>query len=327
MDARQWLSAVWPSAAGAFGEGMHQVHILSSHREYEHLDPRHRNVVFHCDRLSMVFGFSLSPWIVHGQFHVVRLPDHVHNLLVHVHLLPHFVVPFSRGLHLVLQVSDWILTVDLFVTLFLHFPRLDYCGISLLIAGSIVPCLYFGFYCQSDTQVYYIAMTVVLCIGSVIVSWFDKFSESQYRPLRAGVFASFAFSSIIPAVHWYVHHEHLLLQETRLLNAIRFLMLMALLYTLGVLFYALRIPERFYPGRFDVWVCHSDSKFEQLIDFVFSTATFSSIVPHFCGCSCSCSFARIAFDGWFSIGFEQRCLCGRRIIKRPAVSIVLCSGF
>lgn len=30
---------------------------------------------------------------------------------------------------------------------------------------------------------------------------------------------------------------------------------MGLLYILGALFYALRIPERWFPGKCDIWVC------------------------------------------------------------------------
>lgn len=29
---------------------------------------------------------------------------------------------------------------------------------------------------------------------------------------------------------------------------------MGCLYILGALFYALRVPERFFPGKFDIWV-------------------------------------------------------------------------
>lgn len=32
------------------------------------------------------------------------------------------------------------------------------------------------------------------------------------------------------------------------------LILMGLLYIIGTMFYALRIPERFFPGKFDIWV-------------------------------------------------------------------------
>lgn len=33
-----------------------------------------------------------------------------------------------------------------------------------------------------------------------------------------------------------------------------YLIVMGCLYILGALFYALRVPERFFPGKFDIWV-------------------------------------------------------------------------
>lgn len=67
-------------------------------------------------------------------------------------------------------------------------------GISLLIIGSFIPWIYYGFYCRPEPKVSYIAMVVVLGIGAVIVSLWDKFSESKYRPIRAGVFVTMGLS-------------------------------------------------------------------------------------------------------------------------------------
>lgn len=72
--------------------------------------------------------------------------------------------------------------------------RLDYLGISLLIIGSFVPWIYYGFYCRREPKITYIAMVCVLGLGAVIVSLWDKFSESRYRPLRAAVFLSMGCS-------------------------------------------------------------------------------------------------------------------------------------
>lgn len=72
--------------------------------------------------------------------------------------------------------------------------RLDYLGISLLIIGSFVPWLYYGFYCRREPKITYIAMVCVLGLGAIIVSLWDKFSESRYRPLRAGVFLAMGCS-------------------------------------------------------------------------------------------------------------------------------------
>lgn len=154
------------------------------------------------------------------------------------------------------------------------FCKLDYCGISLLIAGSIVPCLYYGFYCSFYPKILYTCLTLVLCMASLIVSFFDKFSEAHYRPVRAGVFTSFALSSVIPSVHWYITHGGLSQLSSAFQSAVYFIILMASLYITGVLFYALRIPERFYPGKFDLYF-HSHTLFHIFV--------FAAAITHLCG--------------------------------------------
>ena len=141
----------------------------------------------------------------------------------------------------------------------MHFSRifrLDYCGISLLITGSFVPWLYYGFYCYYLPKVFYICLTVFLGISSAIVSLSDKFSEPHFRPLRAGVFMSFGLSGIIPGIHWIIWHEGASwLFESSIRSSLQCLLLMGFLYVCGALLYASRIPERFFPGKCDYWVC------------------------------------------------------------------------
>uniref|UniRef100_A0A915PFY8 DUF7930 domain-containing protein n=1 Tax=Setaria digitata TaxID=48799 RepID=A0A915PFY8_9BILA len=132
------------------------------------------------------------------------------------------------------------------------FCKLDYLGISLLIIGSFVPWLYYGFYCRREPKITYIAMVCVLGLGAVIVSLWDKFSESRYRPLRAGVFLSMGCSGVVPTVHFMITDGVQTLFEDA---AFHWLLLMAALYILGTLLYATRTPERFFPGKCDILAC------------------------------------------------------------------------
>lgn len=99
--------------------------------------------------------------------------------------------------------------------------------------GSFVPWLYYGFYCHYEHKLVYLSVVLLLGFFAIIVSLYDKFSEPQLRPVRAGklfvddkcsfiffwlvarlltnfsfcrfdigVFASFGLSGIIPAVHY-----------------------------------------------------------------------------------------------------------------------------
>ncbi|XP_052781129.1 adiponectin receptor protein-like [Mya arenaria] len=130
------------------------------------------------------------------------------------------------------------------------FNKLDYCGIAILTMGSFVPWLHYGFYCKLGVKIIYMALTFGLGTLCIIVSLWSKFSEPRFRPLRAGVFIAFGLSGVIPALHivitdgfWEAVNKH----------SLGWLSLMGLLYIVGALIYAIRIPERLFPGKFDIW--------------------------------------------------------------------------
>ena len=67
----------------------------------------------------------------------------------------------------------------------------------------------------------------------------------------SGVFITFGLSGIAPATHFgYVNGWQKSIDEA----AIPWLILMGILYITGALLYAMRIPERFFPGKVDIWV-------------------------------------------------------------------------
>lgn len=130
------------------------------------------------------------------------------------------------------------------------FNKLDYCGIALLTIGSFVPWLYYSFYCRLEPKVTYLVLIFILGSLCIVVSMFDKFAQPQYRPLRAGVFIALGLSGVIPALHYVITDGfwHAINQA-----ALGWLVLMALLYIMGAVIYAVRIPERIFPGKFDIW--------------------------------------------------------------------------
>ncbi|XP_066251804.1 adiponectin receptor protein isoform X1 [Euwallacea similis] len=141
------------------------------------------------------------------------------------------------------------------------FSKLDYCGIALLIMGSFVPWLYYGFYCHFKPKVIYLSVVCALGITSIMVSLWDKFSESGWRPFRAAVFMTFGLSGIVPAIHfgvvegWFTHVSQ---------KSLGWLILMGVLYIVGAMLYALRVPERWFPGKFDIWF-HSHQIFHVFV--------------------------------------------------------------
>lgn len=128
--------------------------------------------------------------------------------------------------------------------------KLDYSGITFLIVGSFVPWLYFGFYCEDVARAVYSTFIVVLGIVCLIVAMKDTFGSPKYRPFRAALFVSLGLSAVIPAIHYMIKNSLVHAIEA---GAIGWMILMGVLYIGGATLYALRIPERFFPGKCDVW--------------------------------------------------------------------------
>lgn len=67
----------------------------------------------------------------------------------------------------------------------------------------------------------------------------------------SGVFVAFGLSGVIPALHFILMDGFWNAVNNASLG---WLVLMAILYITGAVIYAARIPERLYPGKFDIWV-------------------------------------------------------------------------
>lgn len=126
--------------------------------------------------------------------------------------------------------------------------RLDYSGITMLIVGSFIPWIYYGFYCRTIAVTVYISLISLLGIIALVVSLWDKFSEPTFRPIRAGVFVAMGLSSVVPAAHTLIVDGLYYMFENASLH---WLLLMAFFYLSGAALYATRFPERFFPGKCD----------------------------------------------------------------------------
>ena len=130
------------------------------------------------------------------------------------------------------------------------FSRLDYSGIAFLITGSNIPCYYYGFYCTTFAKYAHMIILVILCALCLIVSMWSKFSTPTYRPLRFGVFVLFGLYGAVPFFHIYLRDGYTYSAQAYSLWG---LIVMGVTYILGASLYVLRIPERFFPGKFDIW--------------------------------------------------------------------------
>ena len=85
---------------------------------------------------------------------------------------------------------------------------------------------------------------------TISVTLMPKFRTPQFRYFRAGVFVAMGLSAFIPIVHGVRVYG---LEHFSRAIALFWLLLQGVLYSLGAAIYAARVPERWFPGSFDIW--------------------------------------------------------------------------
>ncbi|KAK9478812.1 hemolysin-III related-domain-containing protein [Lipomyces japonicus] len=124
------------------------------------------------------------------------------------------------------------------------FACVDYSGISVLIACSILTTEYTSFYCQPQPQLIYMTATAIFGIVGVIFTWHPAFDQPSNRWLRITFFISLAMSGLLTLIH---------LSLTRgLFETLAFYFPVAkslICYLLGVAVYGLLFPEKFFSTR------------------------------------------------------------------------------
>ncbi|RHW69602.1 adiponectin receptor protein 1 [Trypanosoma brucei equiperdum] len=134
--------------------------------------------------------------------------------------------------------------VSLFVEL------VDYHGISVLIVASYIPLLYIGFACKPYYRAIYMVSIIMFGTLSVVFSSLPSLRDAKYRWIRTTVYVLMAVGGIVPLLHFYAFTPH----NTESMMPLKGVALMFALYGAGVLFYTSRIPERWFPGRFDIYL-------------------------------------------------------------------------
>ncbi|KND02504.1 hemolysin III family channel protein [Spizellomyces punctatus DAOM BR117] len=139
--------------------------------------------------------------------------------------------------------------------------RGDYVGIVTLIMGSFVPSIYYGFFCSPKLQAVYLAVIVIFGIVTICITVSPKFFAPRYRLLRTGLFVLMGLTGVVPLVHALTKYGS---QMTRHALSSGSLISSGAIYFLGAVVYACRVPERWAPGKFDLWF-HSHQIFHCLV--------------------------------------------------------------
>lgn len=138
--------------------------------------------------------------------------------------------------------------------------RLDYAGIAALISTSFYPPVYYSFLCIPFFRNLYLSAITVLGIATIIFSLSPVFDQPQFRVIRASLFFGMGVSGVVPILHKLILYRH----QPEAVETTGYEVLMGVLYGIGALIYAARIPERWMPGKFDI-AGHSHQVFHVLV--------------------------------------------------------------
>ncbi|KAJ2891392.1 putative hemolysin-iii family protein [Zalerion maritima] len=126
------------------------------------------------------------------------------------------------------------------------FACVDYTGISLLIAASIMTTEYTAFYCEPVSRWLYMVTTAVLGIGGVILPWHPKFNGQHMAWARVAFFVGLGATGFLPMLQislsrgpGWVWEFYAPIGKS------------LFVYLAGAFVYASKIPERWWPGVFD----------------------------------------------------------------------------
>jgi adiponectin receptor len=128
--------------------------------------------------------------------------------------------------------------------------QLDYLGIVFLIWGSFIPSIYYGFYNDRDLVKRYWTMITTIGAMTAAATMMPMFRTAKWRPVRATMFVGMGLSAVFPVLDGLNRYGYEHMQSS---IGLHWLVTQGALYILGAGLYAARIPERFAPGKFDIW--------------------------------------------------------------------------
>ncbi|KAL3419429.1 hemolysin-iii channel protein [Phlyctema vagabunda] len=126
--------------------------------------------------------------------------------------------------------------------------QLDHLGIVILMWGSTIPTIYYGFYCNETLQHVYWSVTTVLSIISAVATMDPRFRNPALRPFRAAMYVALGCSALAFIAH-SVYLYGWELQSHRM--SLEWMGIMAFLNLVGAVAYATRMPERLLPACYD----------------------------------------------------------------------------
>lgn len=127
-----------------------------------------------------------------------------------------------------------------------RFACVDYTGISLLVATSIMTTEYTAFYCEPVSRWTWMLSTFALGVGGTILPWHPTFNRVDMSWLRVGFFVGLGATGFLPVAQitytrgaaWALYFYAPIAKSL-------------VVYLTGAFLYASKVPERWFPGCFD----------------------------------------------------------------------------
>ncbi|KAF4549814.1 ADIPOR-like receptor IZH2-like protein [Elsinoe fawcettii] len=190
--------------------------------------------------------------------HLLAVPTLIVSAAVAYHLQE---VPLATLDRLILAIfvvgaSTCFLLSTSFHTFACHSPtveelwvRVDFTGIIVITATTFVAGEYYLFYCEQTRMIIHMTVTVSLAVLTIIVLLTPKFQGPDYRTFRLACFCLMGVSGFVPMIDSLAHYGW----AHSMRYSIHYYLIEMLLELLGAATYGCRVPERFAPGRFDIW--------------------------------------------------------------------------
>ncbi|CAD2213151.1 adiponectin receptor [Angomonas deanei] len=125
---------------------------------------------------------------------------------------------------------------------------LDYFGITCMIIGSFYPPVFYMFSCMKLVRFLYLSAVTVLGAIGLIGPFFSFFNDPKFFWMRISLHVALTSIGVLPAVH--IMFGFPANRNTQPLY--QGLLLMLLIYFVGMVIYIFKVPERWFPGRFDL---------------------------------------------------------------------------
>lgn len=128
--------------------------------------------------------------------------------------------------------------------------KLDYLGICILIAASMLAILDISYADFPIPRFIFSTISIILGFACSYASLSDTFRSRKYRPIRAFMFVCYGLSGVLPVLYGTHRFGY---AEMSKRSGLPYLYAEAFFYIFGAFLYAVRFPEKYNPGNYDLF--------------------------------------------------------------------------